>query len=217
MSKHPRRKARPVRQSAAATPVTSLRIIGGQLRGRSFRYNGDPGLRPMKDRVREAVFNLLGPRLRGCKVVDLFGGTGAMAFEAVSRGARAAIVIERRFPNARLIRDNAAALGISELVTVRAGDAFVVHRELEAGNEPWLVFCCPPYELYLSRQRDLLEMLERLHSRALAGSLFVVESDERFDAQLLPQSDPWDVRHYAPAVIAISEKTRSESPRLTQV
>ena len=70
--------------------MAGLRIIGGQFRGRRLTYHGDPLTRPMKDRVREAVFNLLWPGAEGAVAIDLFAGTGALGLEALSRGAVAA-------------------------------------------------------------------------------------------------------------------------------
>jgi 16S rRNA (guanine966-N2)-methyltransferase len=217
MAKRSRGKSLPSRDAASSGTAAALRIVGGELRGRSFRYNGDPELRPMKDRVREAVFNLLGPAVRGLEVLDLFGGTGAMAFEAISRGADSAIIIERHFPSARMIRENAALLGIAERVVVRAGDSFVVHQQLPPAQRPCLVFYCPPYELYVKKTDEIVAMISRLRERALPGSLLVVESDERFDALLLPDADAWDVRTYPPAVIAVYDKaaTEAKDARLT--
>jgi 16S rRNA (guanine(966)-N(2))-methyltransferase RsmD len=160
----------------------------------------------MKDRVREAVFNLVGPAVRDRQVVDLFGGTGAMSFEAISRGAKQAVVIERKFPNVRLIQENAATLGIGEQLDVRAGDTFLQYNQLELGDDPWLVFCCPPYEFYASRTAELVELVEWFCDGSPRGSLIVVESDQRFDSDMLPNADTWDVRFYPPAVIGIFEK-----------
>src|SRR5919199_1250279 len=84
--------------NASADAVVGLRIIGGTLRGRKIKYSGDVRTRPMKDRVREAVFNLLGPQVSGSHAIDLFAGTGALGFEAISRGALRATFIERHYP-----------------------------------------------------------------------------------------------------------------------
>ena len=96
-------------------------------------------------------------------------------------------------------------------VTVEASDTFFwVRKFLKAGSlptEPWLVFCCPPYALYVDRQNDLLTMLDSLVSVAPDGSLFVVESDERFDPKQLPQSLQWETRKYSPALISVGRKT----------
>lgn len=193
------------RRSKAAPSM--LRVIGGDMGGRSFRYNGDSGLRPMKDRVREAVFNLIGPAAKGKEVIDLFGGTGAMAFEAISRGAVSARVIERRFPNAKMITENAESLGVAELIHVQAGDTFISYKSLSLPTRPVLIFCCPPYDFYVERAEETLALIAKMCEIAPPSSLMIVESDERFDVSLLPNADAWDVRTYAPAVIALYEKT----------
>jgi len=165
----------------------------------------------MKDRVREAVFNLIGPAVKECQVVDLFAGTGAMSFEAISRGASRAILIERKFPNVRLIEENGSILGITDKLQVQAGDTFLAYRDLQLDNTPWLVFCCPPYDFYHSRTQELVCVVHWFCDAAPRGSLVVVECDQRFDTNLLPDPDLWDVRTYPPAVVGIREKTAPES------
>src|SRR5262245_27839595 len=96
---------------------TPPRIIGGALRGRKLIYTGDPRTRPMKDRVREALFNRLSTSVRNKHAIDLFAGTGALGLEAMSRGASGATLVDRHFPTAELIRQNAASLGIEGLCT----------------------------------------------------------------------------------------------------
>src|SRR5947207_6491605 len=81
-------------------PIVGLRIIGGSLRGRKISYSGEVRTRPMKDRVREAVFNLLGAQVAGTQAIDLFAGTGALGLEALSRGAAQATFIDRHLPTA---------------------------------------------------------------------------------------------------------------------
>ena len=158
----------------------------------------------MKDRTREAVFNLIGTELTGKHVVDLFAGTGAMAFEALSRGAASATLIERNFPMARSIHDNAASLEVEDRVTVVTGDVFAwARRGPVLGPTPRVIFCCPPYALFVERTDDMLRLLRSIGEGASDGSLFVVEFDRRFTATDLDDPDAWDVRSYAPAIIAI--------------
>src|SRR5688572_20874387 len=107
---------------------TKLRIIGGKHRGRLIEYSGDERTRPMKDRVREAVFNLVGPRVVGKLAIDLFAGTGALGLEALSRGAAKAIFLERHFPTAGIIRRNAATLGVADQCSVLPADTFIWAR-----------------------------------------------------------------------------------------
>ena len=181
-----------------------LRIIGGQMRGRKLVYTGDPGVRPMKERIREAVFNLVGPRIAGKHAFDLFAGTGALGLESISRGASRATMIERHYPTARVVRDNIKALGVEASAEVVSGDTFVWASQLpDMGPTPWAVFCSPPYRLYQDQRKELLDMIAKLFSVAPAGSLFVVESDATFDFTDLPHGDQWDVRQYPPAVVGL--------------
>lgn len=183
---------------------TRLRIIGGKHRGRLIDYSGDERTRPMKDRVREAVFNLVGPRVIGKLTIDLFAGTGALGLEALSRGAAQAIFLERHFPTAAIIRRNAASLGLTEVCTVLPADTFIwARRELPPADLPWLVFCSPPFEFYASRRDDMLQLIERLASAAPPQSVLVVEADEGFDFTALPQPQEWDIRSYPPAFVGI--------------
>lgn len=186
---------------------TTLRIIGGEFRGRKLLYMGHVRTRPMKDRLREAVFNLLGNQVVGKHAIDLFAGTGALGLEAISRGALRATFIEQHFPTARVVRQNAALLGAVERCDVVSANAFlwVQNTEIDAG-QAWLVFCSPPFSFYVERQQEMLALLGRLVERSPAESLFVVESDARFDTALLPQLESWDVRPYPPAVVAIGRK-----------
>jgi 16S rRNA (guanine966-N2)-methyltransferase len=162
----------------------------------------------MKDRVREAVFNLLGYTVVGKHAIDLFAGTGALGLEAVSRGAVRATLIERHFPTADLIHQSIAELGIQAPCTVVPGDTFIWYRrQPDLGVAPWLVFCSPPYDFYVDRAADMLELLQGLAAAAPRESVMVVESDSRFDFQLLPSPDLWRIREYPPAVVGIWEKS----------
>lgn len=208
--------------------VVGVRIIGGRFRGRRLHYTGDARTRPMKDRLREAIFNLVGPSIRGKHALDLFAGTGALALEALSRGAGRATLIEQHHPTADVIRRNVAELSVetrTEIVTANvfiwekmgaglfslgatnAGPSPAVEKEPQSQlRSPWVVFCSPPYDFYVSRTAEMLELIEGLIGSAPAESIFVVEADARFDFQLLPDPGAWDVRSYPPAVVGIFRK-----------
>jgi 16S rRNA (guanine966-N2)-methyltransferase len=163
----------------------------------------------MKDRVREAIFNLLGP-VTGMHALDLFAGTGALGFEAISRGAARATFVERHFPTAGLIRRNAGELGVAERCEIVAADTFIwVQKQLMPQQDAWLAFISPPFAFYHDRRDDMLALVETLLSRAPPGSVAVVESDEEFDLGLLPQAENWRVRHYSPAAVAILRTSTS--------
>jgi len=194
------------KKSDGDEPIAGLRIIGGSLRRRKLQYSGDLRTRPMKDRVREAVFNLLGTQVVGSHAIDLFAGTGALGLEAISRGAVGGTFIERHFPTTKLIEHNAAALDIADKVQVIFGDAFgwTAAYQSPANEIPLTVFCSPPFDFYVERQQQMLDLVARWLDLAPAGSQIVVEADERFDMSRLPKPEMWDVRKYPPAVVAIA-------------
>jgi 16S rRNA (guanine966-N2)-methyltransferase len=165
----------------------------------------------MKDRTREAIFNLLGTTVVGKHAVDLFAGTGALALEALSRGAERATLLETHVPTVAIVRQNIVTLDVEATCDVVTADTFRWwKRRPDLGSTPWLVFCSPPYLFFVERRDELLELLRTLLEAAPADSLFVVESDDRFDFGLLPEPSAWDVRRYPPAVVGIYEKARAE-------
>ncbi len=120
-----------------------MRVIGGEFRSR--RLKTPPGLatRPTPDRLREAVFNVIAPRLEGAVFLDAYAGSGAMGIEALSRGARKAIFIEKNHGAIRVIRENLAALGVQDRATVIHAQAAPQISRYQAD----IVFLDPPYEL----------------------------------------------------------------------
>ena len=166
------------------------------------------GVRPMKDRVREAVFNLIGPSVKGKHAVDLFAGTGSLGLEALSRGAARATFIEQHFPTAQVLEENIAALAIGPQADLVHGNVFLrVLWQDRLSELPWIVFSSPPYVFYTERRDPMLELLGSLAQAAPAESIFVVESDERFDFGTLFEPEAWDVRAYPPAIVGIYRKT----------
>ena len=95
-----------------------MRIIAGTARGRRLKGPKGPGLRPTSDQVREALFNILGPRVHGARVLDLCAGTGALSFEALSRGALHATLVDKGREALSLCRDNADLLGCRDRVDI---------------------------------------------------------------------------------------------------
>jgi 16S rRNA (guanine966-N2)-methyltransferase len=205
----PGRKPRPPR-----TEPVGVRIIGGRFRGRKIHYSGDPRTRPMKDRVREAVFNLLGTAVRGKHAIDLFAGTGALGLEALSRGAAAATFVEQHHPTAKALGRSAAELGVEAETEVVVANTFLwFRRQPKLPAAAWLVFCSPPYDFYVARREEMLELIGGLLAAAPPESLFVVECDMRFALEQLPEPEVWDVRCYPPAVVAIYERRKAEGGR----
>ena len=163
----------------------------------------------MKDRVREAAFNLVGPQVVGKHALDLFAGTGALGLEALSRGANSATFIERHVPTAQIIRKNITTLGVENRTELFVTSAFVwAKRDLLLPIDPWLVFCSPPYRYYTDREADMLGIIERLMQKAPPASTLVVEASAHAALERLPTPNEWDVRTYPPATLAIWNKPK---------
>jgi len=138
----PRIVARRPERPSSAGHRNQVRIIGGEWRGRKLRFPATSALRPTPDRVRETLFNWLRPHVAGSRCLDLFAGSGALGFEALSRGARAAVFVET---------DPQAARQVTEMLGILKCDrASVVRMEAEAylAQPPTpfdIVFLDPPF------------------------------------------------------------------------
>jgi 16S rRNA (guanine966-N2)-methyltransferase len=174
-----------------------LRIVAGSRKGHGIA--APPGLatRPTGDRVREAVFNLVGP-VDDASVLDLFAGSGAMGLEALSRGARRCVFVESGSAAARTIQSNLLKLGLTGAI-VQKRDALVVLREDRTRGTTYdLVLCDPPYGDWGRFERDLAELLPAVLAE---GGVLVVETDARTEPQL-----PLDLttsRRYGSARISV--------------
>jgi 16S rRNA (guanine966-N2)-methyltransferase len=151
-----------------------MRITGGRLAGRRLAVpRGE--VRPTADRVRESLFARLGC-LAGKRVLDLFAGSGALGFEALSRGAENVVFADRSSAVLSTLRDNAERLGVRDAVDLRRGEAQAVLRRLAGGRPFDLVFLDPPYA-----SASLAPALRGLVEGGLLapGALVVAESDRR--------------------------------------
>jgi 16S rRNA (guanine966-N2)-methyltransferase len=201
----PRRRPPSPAAPAAAEPP---RIIGGSLRGRRLAHVPGGPTRPMKDRVREVLFDLLGTSVKGTLAVDLFAGTGALGFEALSRGAARAVFAERHFPTADTLRRSAHDLGVAERCEVRPGDVLTWAKRMPElpGLAPWLAFVSPPWSMFQEREGDLLALVAAVLAAAPTGSMVVVEGDGSFDPAALPDAAAWEHRPVLPAVLHIHRR-----------
>ncbi len=186
-----------------------VRIIGGRFRGRAIPYRQAERTRPMKDRVREALFSLLGPTLPAIEVIDLFAGTGALGLESLSRGARRAIFVEQHLPTAEALRSVLARWQVLDQADVIPADAFFwLLHDWKPSDEPVLLFCSPPYAFYHERRSDMLRLLEHFFARSSSGSQAIVESDTEFDVREHLPDITWHVRDYPPTRLAIGQSDK---------
>ncbi|MCA9195560.1 MAG: RsmD family RNA methyltransferase [Planctomycetales bacterium] len=195
---------------------SKLRIVAGEMRGRKIEYNGDPATRPMKDRTRESLFSLLGGDLSNTVAIDLFGGTGILAFESISRGAERAIILELSRATVTSILQNIELLRISSQVDVHNVDTFRWLKGFEPYTQtlpqlPWIIFCCPPYRLWTEQGERLADGLRRLFDAAPEESVLVCETESTFDIRELLPDKKWDVRTYSPAHLALATKLAADA------
>lgn len=133
-----RRNKRAVRHG----PPQQLRIIGGRWRGRKLAVGRAEHLRPTPNRVRETLFNWLQPSIEGARCLDLFAGSGALGFEALSRGAGSVVMVENDPELVLLLQQHAASLGADDARIVRAAAL----EWLRAQDQPFdIVFLDPPF------------------------------------------------------------------------
>jgi 16S rRNA (guanine966-N2)-methyltransferase len=157
----------------AALP-REVRIIGGQWKRSKLPVADTPGLRPTPDRVRETLFNWLGQDLTGWRCLDAFAGSGALGFEAASRGASEVLLVERDSRLARSLRESQQRLSATA-VRVEVADALAwLRRANEAAFE--LVFIDPPFEANVFE--PALKAAARL---VVPGGFVYLEADRAFD------------------------------------
>lgn len=141
------RSPHPFKFAPTSSYTPDMRVIAGSARGRTFEAPKGSATRPTPDRVREALFSILYDSVDDAHVLDIFAGTGALSFEALSRGAKRAVLIESDSATALLVRKNAQSLGFGEETEVLAMSADKAIATLAQRKERFdLVFLDPPYD-----------------------------------------------------------------------
>lgn len=159
-----------------------LRIIGGDWRSRQLNFVDAPGLRPTPARVRETVFNWLQYEIFGKKCLDLYAGSGALGFEAASRGAKSVVQVENNIQACRSLKDNAIALSAQQIKVVQSD----VLRYLEGDATAFdVVFLDPPFGLNLVIQT--CRLLEENGWLAKHAKIYV-ETERHFDFSGMPEN-----------------------------
>jgi 16S rRNA (guanine(966)-N(2))-methyltransferase RsmD len=188
-SRSPKTSGKPARAPVHKRPPGEIRLIGGQWKRIKLKVADKPGLRPTPDRVRETLFNWLGQDMTGMRCVDAFAGTGALGFEAASRGAAQVLLVEH---------DGALAIQLQRVLTqlqalelpepqlkqklmVERGEGVAALRQLSPASQD-VIFLDPPFD------GDLYEPALAVAARALAvtGSIYLEAPKAWTDAMLAP-------------------------------
>lgn len=154
-----------------------MRIIAGLHKGRRLKPIKGNSIRPTTDRVREAVFNVLGERPRGAEVLDLFAGSGALGMEALSRGALHAVFVDKDFYAVKLIKSNLELIHEISRGTVIKGDVFRVFAKLALYGPYDIIFADPPYRTAFQEELVGLIIQDKLLS---ADGVLVFETSPDF-------------------------------------
>jgi 16S rRNA (guanine966-N2)-methyltransferase len=179
-----------------------MRITGGKIRGRVLSSPRGMDIRPTTDRVREAIFNIIGQDLSGLKVLDLFAGTGSLGLEALSRGADHAVFIDNSNQSVNLIKKNLALCGFDDSATILKTDlkkgSRLNHPMLKAID---LIFLDPPYGKDL-----IIPLLEGMSRTDILkkSSCVVAELSKKEDLPtIIEQLEMTDIRLYGDTKIII--------------
>ena len=156
-----------------------MRVVAGEYGG--LRLKAVPGMktRPTTDKVKEAMFNIIGPYLEGGQVLDLFAGSGGLSIEAVSRGADHATLVDRQYQAIKTIHENLSVTKEEDKFTVLKGDAYKMLNKLAKQEQGFdYVFLDPPY-----KKQQILELMEQLKKLGLLNTdaLIICETDQVAD------------------------------------
>lgn len=181
-----------------------MRIIAGQKRGHKIEGpRATANMRPTSDLVRESLFNIVGAMMPGRMAVDLFAGTGAIGLEALSRGADAAVFVEKDREAVALIHANVNKLRYQDRAQVRLADAYRWARlHVAEMSRPLAVFLDPPYRDYETGVKRIRATLDSLVEHLPEGSLIALEAGRVLDDSILPDFDRWDIRRYGDTQVA---------------
>jgi 16S rRNA (guanine(966)-N(2))-methyltransferase RsmD len=179
-----------------------VRIIGGSARGRRLQSVAGQATRPTADRVRQSLFDLLGQRCDDLRVLDLYAGTGALALEALSRGATSAVLVEQDAKAVAVIEANLAALGFAERARLlREEVSRALPRLAKEGSRFELIFSDPPYALLAAQAT--VDAIAR-HGLLAPGGRIVLERGRREPAPREPEGFALHTeREYGEAVVRV--------------
>jgi 16S rRNA (guanine966-N2)-methyltransferase len=171
-----------------------MRITGGQAARRILKVPKGLDMRPTPDLVKQAVFNSLGARVVGARVLELFAGSGALGLECLSRGAAGVLCVEKSRRHVEFIRDNAALAGYGDILAVQTQDVFPAMNQLAAGGRQFdLILADPPYgEKNVNRRSTSFaqQLLDDQHLPKLLapGGRFILGHTKRDTLELVA---PW--------------------------
>jgi 16S rRNA (guanine966-N2)-methyltransferase len=179
-----------------------MRIIAGEHRGRHLLAPETDKTRPITDRAKQSVFDILSPVIEGAVVYDCFAGTGSMGLECLSRGAKSATFFEMDRSALKLLRQNIDALKVQRQCRTVAGDLFAwFNNEKRPAERIDVIFLDPPYRLLQEMPAELQKLAATFATRDLAPAGTIIFRHGAEDKLELPPLKPYDVREYGGMVV----------------
>jgi 16S rRNA (guanine(966)-N(2))-methyltransferase RsmD len=174
--------------------MAGLRVIGGVARGRKLRMVPGEGTRPIGDRPKQALFNILGPDVEGSVFLDLFAGTGSVGIEALSRGAASAVFVDQASAAVRTVHENLRVTGMADRATVLRQDSFTFLAQPPAAPFDYIYIAPPQYQ---GQWLEALRVLDTVPAWMSSDGWAVVQIDPREDtAEGLTRLRRFDERVY---------------------
>jgi 16S rRNA (guanine966-N2)-methyltransferase len=177
----------------------SIRVIAGSAKGRQLKLVPGDSTRPVMDRVKEALFNILGRDILDATFLDLFAGTGSVGIEALSRGAKQAVFIDLEPRAARTIQDNLAATKLTERAVVRRGDALTILKQKPIQKFDYIYVAPPQYKGFWL---EVLRTLDTNPAWISPDTTVIVQIDPKEQADvILEHLETSDQRRYGKTLL----------------
>jgi 16S rRNA (guanine(966)-N(2))-methyltransferase RsmD len=185
--------------------MPGIRVIGGSAKGRKLKMVPGTSTRPIGDRVKEALFNIIDPEIKGSSFLDLFAGTGSVGIEALSRGARSTHFIELDRKAVQTIRENLAHCGLDDRAVVSQRDTFAYLASHQPGQAYEIIFLAPPQ--YLGLWEKTLHALDERPEWLEPDGLLIIQIDpSEYQEQVLKTLKLYDQRKYGNTMLLFFEK-----------
>jgi 16S rRNA (guanine966-N2)-methyltransferase len=194
-----------------------VRIIAGEFKGRQLLAPVGEATRPITDRAKQSLFDILTPIISGAEVYDIFSGTGSLGLESLSRGAKFATFFEIDRSAIARLSQNLAALQASDRARIVPGDLFrwfelsIRRPDSTKASGADLVFLDPPYRFLENRADELLQLALNLTHLHLRPTTVIVFRHDAKDKLSLPNLEPIDVREYGEMTIELLRPTPRET------
>jgi 16S rRNA (guanine966-N2)-methyltransferase len=202
--------------NGGSATLNAMRIIAGQFGGRKLISPPSDATRPITDRAKQSLFDILTPVIEGALVYDCFAGTGSLGLESLSRGAKFATFFEADRPTCARLGQNIMALKVSEQCRIVQGDLFrwfqqsITRPTSTEATGADIVFLDPPYRFLNQHSDELLQLsLHLTHAHLKPESMVVFRHDGK-DELVLPNLTRFDLREYGDMTIEFLRPEQKE-------